>query len=45
MQQGVPLPRNLIRLPMVRQSSNYTCGVASLMSVLQCASSNLKTLI
>jgi predicted double-glycine peptidase len=34
-QQGISLPRNLIRVPTVRQSTNYTCGVAALMSVLQ----------
>jgi predicted double-glycine peptidase len=31
---GVKLPANLIRLPLVRQATDYTCGVAALQSVL-----------
>ena len=31
---AVKLPSNLIRLPLTRQATNYTCGVAALQSVL-----------
>ncbi len=29
-----PLPANLIKVPLVRQATNYTCGVAALQAVL-----------
>lgn len=31
---AVKLPQNLIRLPLTRQATNYTCGVSALQSVL-----------
>lgn len=32
--EKVSLPANLLRLPLIRQATNYTCGVAALQSIL-----------
>jgi len=34
-QPKIKPPKNLIRIPIARQSTNYTCGVASVQSILQ----------